>query len=200
MYSIGKFSKLIGISKGTLRNWDKSGFLKPAIITEGKHRTYSIDQLNKYLNTTIDKQRINVGYVRVSSKKQKDDLDRQYNLLESYLINKNKPFKIISDIGSGINYNKKGLLELITMINNNEIDTLFILYKDRLVRFGFELIEYYCKINNINIEILNHTIKNDEDEMIDDILNIIHVYSCKLNGKKSHLNKKIIEKLNETNV
>lgn len=118
--------------------------------------------------------------------------------MELYLSAKGIEFKIISDIGSGINYNKKGLINLLEMINNKEINTLCILYKDRLVRFGYELIETYCKLNNINIEIINNDeTKTDEQEMIDDILNIIHIFSCRINGKRSHINKKIIAKLNE---
>jgi predicted site-specific integrase-resolvase len=84
------------------------------------------------------------------------------------------------------------------MINDKEIYTVYILYKDRLVRFGYELIEYFCQINKVNIEIINiNDNKSDEEELIDDVLNIIHVFSCKINGRRSHINKKIIEKLNE---
>lgn len=201
MYSIGKFSKLIGKSQNTLRNWNKEGILIPAFVSKSGHRSYSDEQLNLFLsNDVVQSTKINIGYIRVSSKKQSDDLKRQENVMENYLLNKNKPFKIISDIGSGINYKKDGLLNLINMINNKDVDTIYILYKDRLVRFGFELIEYFCKINNVNIEIINQSIKNDEDELVDDILNIIHVFSCKMNGKRSHINKKIINKLSEENI
>lgn len=196
MYSIGKFSKLIGKTQKTLRIWEKDGKLIPEYRTVGKHRMYSDNQLNMILNAE-EELKINVGYTRVSSKKQSDDLDRQIKLLESYLVNKSKPFEIISDIGSGINYKKPGLLKLLKMINDKEISTIYILYKDRLVRFGYELIEYYCELNNINIEIINVTEnKTNEDELVDDILNIIHVFSCKMNGRRSHINKKIIDKLN----
>jgi putative resolvase len=198
-YSIGKFSKLINKSISTIRNWEKIGKLIPAYITIGKHRMYSDEQLNMFKNKHINN-KINIGYARVSSKKQLADLNRQVNLLESYLINKNKPFKILTDIGSGINYNKDGLNYLIKMINNKEIDILYILYKDRLIRFGYELIEFFCKINDTNIEIINKTIENNENELINDILNIIHIYSCKLNGKRSFINKKISNKLNEKNI
>jgi predicted site-specific integrase-resolvase len=199
-YNIGKFSKLIGKNIQTLRNWEKTGKLIPAYITSGKHRMYSEEQLNLFILKPNIKEKINIGYARISSKKQTDDLNRQINLLEIYLINKNKSFKIITDIGSGINYNKQGLNELINMINKKEIDTIFLLYKDRLVRFGFELIKYFCDINDVKIEIINQIVKSDEDDLVDDILNIIHVFSCKINGRRSHLNKKIIMKLNEENI
>jgi predicted site-specific integrase-resolvase len=197
MYSIGKFSVLIGKTQKTLRKWEKDGKLIPEYKTVGGHRMYSENQLNIILNKE-DLPKINVGYARVSSKKQLDDLNRQTQLIETYLIIKNKPFKIITDVGSGINYKKPGLLSLIKMINDKEIDTVYILYKDRLVRFGYELVEYFCQINKVNIEIINiNDNKSDEEELIDDVLNIIHVFSCKINGRRSHINKKIIEKLNE---
>ena len=198
MYSIGKFSKLIGKTSKTLRVWESNGTLIPAYKTIGNHRMYSDEQLNFMLNKPGNKP-INIGYARVSSKKQNDDLKRQEDLIENYLINKSTPFKIISDVGSGINYNKKGFNEIIKMINSKEIDTLVVLYKDRLVRFGFEIIENLCKLNNVKLEIINNDdTKTSEEEMIEDILNIIHVFSCKMNGKRSHINKKIIDKLNDS--
>jgi predicted site-specific integrase-resolvase len=116
--------------------------------------------------------------------------------MELYLATKGKKFKIISDIGSGINYRKKGLSELLTLISTNQVNTLYIVHKDRLVRFGYELIEQICKIHDVEIEIINQSDrKTDEQEMIDDILSIIHVFSCQMNGKRSHINKKIIEEL-----
>jgi len=198
MYSIGKFAKKLGITVHTLRTWDKEDTLKPKYVSKGGHRYYDDEQLNQILQEiTIKKEdRINLGYIRVSSKHQKDDLERQYEVMELYLATKGKKFKIISDIGSGINYRKKGLSELLTLISTNQVDTLFIVHKDRLVRFGYELIEKISKIHDVKIEIINQSDKKtDEQEMVDDILNIIHVFSCRMNGKRSHINKKIIKEL-----
>ena len=77
--------------------------------------------------------------------------------MELFLAQKGKSFKIISDIGSGINYKKKGLSELLTLISTNQVDTLYIVYKDRLVRFGYELIEKICEIHNVKIEVINQS-------------------------------------------
>jgi putative resolvase len=196
MYKIGQFSKLTGISMNTLRQWDKKGILKPEFKTPRGERFYSDVQLNMLLQKKQSPNRINIGYARVSSKKQEDDLKRQINLLELYLTKQGKAFKIISDIGSGINYQKSGLKELIKMITSNQVDKICVLYKDRLVRFGFELIEEFSKMHDTKIEIINQTEdKSDEEELVEDILNIINVYSCRLNGKKSHINKKIAERL-----
>jgi len=196
MYSIGKFAKLIGRSIETLRSWDKQGKLIPSYRSEGGHRMYSEKQLNEVLQIVKPKERFNLGYIRVSAKHQNSDLERQRDLMELFLMKQGKEFQIISDIGSGINYKKKGLKELLRLVSTNQIDTLYISYKDRLVRFGYELIEEVCKLHGVKIIIINKSNEQtDEEELVDDILNIIHVFSCRLNGKRSHINKKIMEKL-----
>ena len=196
MYSIGEFAKKIGVTIQTLRDWDKSGKLKPAYRSKGNHRYYSEDQLNEILQKRVSNSRINVGYVRVSANHQKDDLKRQYELMELFLAKQGKEFKIIEDIGSGINCNKKGLKELLKLIATNQCDTIFVLHKDRLLRFGYELIEEFARLHNTKIVVINKDEeKTDEKELVEDILNIIHVFSCRLNGKRSHVNKKIIKEL-----
>jgi predicted site-specific integrase-resolvase len=196
MYSIGEFAKKIGVTIQTLRDWDKSGKLKPAYRSKGNHRYYSEEQLNEILQKRTSDKRINVGYVRVNANHQKDDLKRQYELMELFLAKQGKEFKIIEDIGSGINYNKKGLKELLKLIATNQCDTIFVLHKDRLLRFGYELIEEFAKLHNTKIVVINKDEeKTDEEELVEDILNIIHVFSCRLNGKRSHINKKIIKEL-----
>jgi putative resolvase len=196
MYKIGKFSRLTGISISTLRKWDQKGILKPSFKTPRGTRFYSEEQMQSILQKKLPPNRINVGYARVSTKKQEDDLKRQIELLELFLAKQGKPFKIITDIGSGINYQKQGLREIIKMIVLNQIDTIYILYKDRLVRFGFELIEEFARLHNTRLEVINQTEdKTDEEELVEDILNIIYMFSCRLNGKKSHINRKIAKKL-----
>jgi predicted site-specific integrase-resolvase len=197
MYPIGEFAKKIGKTVQTLRNWDKKGVLKPAYITQGKHRMYREEQVYEILQQSgLPAKRMNIGYARVSAKHQKEDLKRQEELLEMYLAKQGKSFKIISDIGSGINYSKKGIKELLKLVATNEADTVYIVYKDRLVRFGYELLEEFCRLHNTKLEIINQSEeRSSEEELVEDILNIIHVFSCKINGKRSHINKKIIERL-----
>ncbi|MCB2290952.1 recombinase family protein, partial [Clostridium sp. CS001] len=119
-YSIHEFSKLIGRTPQTLRNWDKSTKLIPSHTGSNGYRYYSHDQLKKVLNLEDDsiKDKITIGYCRVSSNKQKDDLERQIQNMKEYLDSLNKSYEIITDIGSGINYNKKGLRDLLKKINN----------------------------------------------------------------------------------
>ncbi len=112
-YSINEFSKILGVSAQTLRNWDKNGKLHPHHTSSNGYRYYSQEQLNQVMNIKPNLDRITIGYCRVSSNKQKDDLERQIENMKLYLTAQGKPFEIISDIGSGINYKKKGLKELI---------------------------------------------------------------------------------------
>ena len=197
-YKMGEFSKRTGLSIQTLRLWDSNGKLKPAYVTEGKHRYYSEEQLNRILGIKLDKQeKRTIGYARVSSNKQKDDLIRQVENLKTYMIARGYQFEIIEDIGSGINYNKKGLNELINKITNREVDKIVILYKDRILRFGFELIENLCKKYEVEIEIIDNTEKSEEQELVEDLVQIITEFSCKLQGKRANKAKKMIKELLE---
>jgi predicted site-specific integrase-resolvase len=198
-YPIGKFAELIGKSIQTLRNWDKKGIFKPHHVTCSGRRYYSQEQLNHFLGIQNKKQSTKkvIGYCRVSSNKQKDDLERQIENVKTYMYAKGYQFEIIQDIGSGINYNKKGLTQLINMITNSEIDKIVILYKDRLVRFGYELIENLCEKYNVTIEVIDSTIKTEEQELVEDLIQIVTVFSCKLQGKRAHKAKKMIKELLE---
>ena len=196
-YSIHEFSKLISRTPQTLRNCDKSGKLTPNHTGANGYRYYSHKQLKEVLNIEddLEKPKLIVGYCRVSSNKQKDDLQRQVDNLTKYLESLNKPYEIITDIGSGINYKKKGLRELLKKINNKEVDKIIILYKDRLLRFGFELIEYMANLNGCEIEILDSTEKTQQEELVEDLIQIITVFSCRLQGKRANRTRKMIDDL-----
>ena len=114
-----------------------------------------------------------------------------------YLISQGKPFEIISDIGSGINYKKKGLKELIKLITQNKVEKVVVLYKDRLLRFGFELIEYIASLCNCEIEIIDNTEKSEQQELVEDLVQIITVFSCKLQGKRANKARKLVKELIE---
>lgn len=190
-YSISEFSELSGISKSTLRRYDNDNTFKPAFTSKGGHRRYTETQLfeiTQKKRKAINK--INIGYVRVSSKKQVDDLERQYNLMENYLISKGESFQIIKSVGSGVNYNNQLLNELIDLVISGKVNKVFIMYKDRLVRFGFELLENLFKRYGVDIEIINHQNNTTEEELVTDLIQIITVFSTKLNGKRKYnLNK-----------
>lgn len=195
-YTIGQFSKLVGKSIQTLRQWHTEGKLKPHHVSEGVHRYYSEQQIYQVIQQPLKtNERKTIGYCRVSSNKQKDDLERQIESVKAYMIAKGYSFDIITDIGSGINYSKKGLNQLINMITNYEAERIVVLYKDRLLRFGFELVENLCKKYNTTIEIIDQTEKTGEQELVEDLVQIITVFSCRLQGKRANKAKKLIKEL-----
>ena len=196
-YSINEFSKILGVSAQTLRNWDANGKLHPHHTSTNGYRYYSHEQLNQVMNVKPNLNRITIGYCRVSSHKQKDDLERQIENVRTYLIAKGQPFEIISDIGSGINYKKKGLKELVKLITQNKVEKVVVLYKDRLLRFGFELVEYIASLYNCEIEIMDNTEKSEQQELVEDLVQIITVFSCKLQGKRAGKARKLVKELIE---
>ena len=196
-YSINEFSKILGVSAQTLRNWDNNGKLHPHHTSSNGYRYYSHEQLNQVMNIKPNLNRKIIGYCRVSSHKQKDDLERQIENMRIYLLSQGKPFEIISDIGSGINYKKKGLKQLLKLITQNKVEKVVVLYKDRLLRFGFELIEYIASLYNCEIEIIDTTKKSEQQELVEDLVQIITVFSCKLQGKRANKARKMIKELIE---
>lgn len=194
LMSIGKFAKRIGVNVVTLRRMEARGELIPAHISSGGTRYYSTEQLKQF-GRASNAQKLVIGYCRVSTPSQKDDLENQVKNVKSYMIAKGYQFEIIEDIGSGINYNKKGLKQLIEKINNQEISRVVVLYKDRLVRFGFELIEHLCHINGIELEVIDHSEKSKEEELTDDLIQIITVFANRLYGQRSKKTKRLINEV-----
>ena len=196
LMSIGKFAKEVGLSVQHLRKLHEDNILVPDVITKGGTRYYSDEQLQAYLNKNNPQQELPVIlYARVSTRCQKDDLDRQVENLKSYAISKGYSFEIITDIGSGINYMKQGLKQLIQKINNKEISKIVILYKDRLIKFGFELIEYLCELNNISIEIIDNTTISTKTELTNDLIQIITVFANQLYGSRSKKTLRLIQEV-----
>ena len=199
MLSIGKFAKSLGVSIQTLRNSDKEGKLKPTYVTENGYRYYSEDLLNKFRNIkNVNKiKKKNILYARVSTKNQKDELNRQIDNLKQYAYSKGYSFEIITDIGSGINYKKEGLLKMINLVECGEVDRIIVLYKDRLIRFGYDLIEYICKLNDTKIEIVDNSTISKEQELTEDLIQIITVFSNKLYGARSKKTINLIKSVKE---
>lgn len=193
LLSIGKFAKTVGVTTTTLRRMHQSGELIPAHISNGGTRYYSTEQLKLFQSS--NNERIVIGYCRVSTPSQKDDLETQVQNVKSYMYAKGYKFDIIKDIGSGINYKKKGLKDLINRIENNEVSKVVILYKDRLIRFGFELIEYLCEINNVEIEVIDNSECSKEKELTDDLIQVITVFANRLYGQHSKKTKRLINEV-----
>lgn len=195
-YSAKSVRLMLGVTAQTLRNWDREGKLKPAYVKSNGYRYYSEEQILSYTQERKTKKNLNIiGYARVSSKKQIDDLERQKENLSKYIDNKYGEHEIITDIGSGINYEKPGLKKLIEKINKKEVDLIVVLYKDRLLRYGFELVEYFAKLNNVKIDIVDGHDKTEEQELVEDLVQIITVFSCKIQGKRKANTKYLLDKV-----
>ena len=196
-YSIAQFAELSGISKSTLRRYDKENKLKPAYTSSGGHRRYTKSQLFELIGKKNNTNKINVGYVSASSKKQIDDLERQYTLVESYLISKGKPFEIIKSISSGINYNNPSLNDLLDMVISGQVNKVFIMNKNRLVRFGFELLQSIFKRYGVEIEIINQQNNTVGDELVTDLIQLVTNLLPKLNSEQRRIINKFTRELED---
>lgn len=189
---IGEAAKMLGVSIETMRRWEASGELAPHRKTKGGTRYYDV---NKLINTE-NNDYPTVCYCRVSSCDQKHDLKRQQELLEAYCAAKGWRSLIISDLGSGMNYKKKGLQKLLEMILHRQLKRLVLVSKDRLLRFGAELVFALCEIQGIEIVIIHQGEQPSfEEELASDVLEIITVFSARLYGSRSKKNRKLMESL-----
>jgi predicted site-specific integrase-resolvase len=195
----GKAKKMLGVSLSTLIRWDKEGKLVPDRTPKG-HRMYKISDIQSYNPLGLHKEPLKlktIAYARVSSSDQKKDLERQAQVLEMYCSANGWSYELVKDLGSGMNYNKKGLQELLSQIIDGKIGRLVLTHKDRLLRFGAELIFSICEAKNVEVVIINQgdALKSYEEELASDIIEIITVFSARLYGSRSHKNKKIIENM-----
>jgi predicted site-specific integrase-resolvase len=191
---IGEAAKYLGVSIQTLRRWEGSGYLLPDRKTAGRKGQTRYYDLNKLSGFQKSESNLSLGYARVSSQDQKSDLERQITRLENYCIAQGWHYEILSDLGSGMNYRKKGLKKLLNSILEKKIKRLVLTHKDRLLRFGSEIIFSLCESKHIEVVLINQTDeKSFEEELAQDVLEIITVFSARLYGKRSHKNKKIIE-------
>jgi putative resolvase len=190
MYNITQFSKIIGFSVKTLQRWDREGILKPETRTKTNRRLYTDKQLKEVNNNLVIPKRMNVVYCRVSSTNQRKDLSSQKNFLIDFTKNMGLSVdEIYTDIGSGMNFKRKNFLRLIKEVNEGKIESITIAHKDRLCRFGFELIEFMCEDNNVKINIINDDRLSPEQELCQDLTSIIHVFSSRLYGLRKYKNK-----------
>ncbi|WP_201546732.1 IS607 family transposase [Psychrobacter lutiphocae] len=194
LLSIKQAADRLGVSVSTLRRWDETGVLVAQRTPKG-HRRYDLSKINPNLtHSKVEQQRKTIAYARVSSHDQKPDLQRQIEMLELYCSAQGWSFEVISDLGSGMNYHKKGLKRLLDDILDNKIDRLVLTHKDRLLRFGAELVFALCEARQVEVVIINQGENlSFEEELAQDVLEIITVFSARLYGSRSKKNKKLIE-------
>lgn len=192
LVKIGEASQLLGCSISTLRKWEATGELLPARKTKGGTRYYATSDLLGLGDADAP----TVCYARVSSHDQKDDLERQHAMLEAYCAAKGWRSDIIKDLGSGMNYRKPGLNRLLEMILRKQMRRLVITHKDRLLRFGSELVFSLCAHQQIEIVIIHKGEQPTfEEELAKDVLEIITVFSARMYGSRSKKNRDLIESM-----
>jgi len=193
LVSISEAASILGVSATTLRRWEKEGKLL-SDRTQSGHRRYSLSKIKPEFLHAQNSNRKTVAYARVSSHDQKADLERQKQVLELYCTRQGWTFEVISDLGSGMNYHKKGLKYLLNGILIGEIGRLVITHKDRLLRFGAELIFALCEAKKVEIVLLNQGEDTSfEEDLAKDVLEIITVFSVRLYGSRSRKNQKLLD-------
>ena len=192
LLSIGHAARRLGVSVVTLRRWESIGKLKCVLKTVGGHRRYAEHDINSLLTKS---KRINICYARVSSHDQKSDLETQVKFLEKHCADRSIQSQTIQDLGSGLNFKKKGLNRLISLILTQQVDTVYVSNKDRLLRFGSELLVNIARHFGTTICFIDDKVHSFEQALARDVLEIITVFSAKLYGARSH--KKQAALLNE---
>ncbi|MCV3215560.1 IS607 family transposase [Plectonema radiosum NIES-515] len=166
---------ILGVTERTLRNWDEQGKIR-TIRTPSGHRRYDIESI------TGKECRASIIYARVSSHKQKADLLIQADYLQSLY----PESEVIKEVGSGLNYNRKKLKAILERVMSGDVKQVVVGHKDRLARFGFELLRWICELNDTELVVCNNTELSPEREMVEDILAIVHVFSCRLYGLRKY--------------
>lgn len=190
LLSIGKLAKHLGVSVVTIRRWEESGKIKLAFRTFGNHRRFNLNECK--FKSNEEKQ--TVCYARVSSRDQIRDLNTQAQVLIKYCTHNNiiNPL-LITDIGSGLNYKKLGLNKLLNLILNQKINRLVLNHKDRLLRFGSELIFKLCKHYEIEVIVINDLELDFKERLCENVIELMTVFCATLYGSRAHKNKKTIK-------
>ncbi len=186
LYTLKEACLFLGVHPRTIQKWDKRGKIR-AVRTIGGRRRIPESEIRRLQG---EKGLRNVlGYARVSSSTQKDDLKRQVELLKQ-----GGAQEVISDIGSGLNEKRKGFLRLLDRVLHNEVNKVVIVYEDRLTRFGFDTLRIVFEAHGTELEVLNQAEnKSPQEEMVDDLITIISHFTGKMYGLRSHKQKEVVE-------
>ena len=189
-YKPKDFAELLGVSVKTLQRWDRDGILKAnRTPTDRRYYTYGQYLQFKGIQTENDIRDV-VIYARVSTRNQKDDLKNQVEFLKQFCNSKGIIVnQCIEDFGSGLDYNRKKWNKLLEEVMENKIKTIVISNKDRFIRFGFDWFEKFCENFNTKIVVVNNEIFSPNEELVQDIISILHVFSCRLYGLRKYKNQ-----------
>ncbi len=191
LYSLKEAKKLLGVTTRTIQRWDKEGKIR-VVRTVGGRRRVPESEIKRVLG--LGEERVAVGYARVSSSTQKDDLERQKKLVLNYAKEKGyEDIQVLADVGSGLNENRKNFLKLLGMVMERKISKVIIAYEDRLTRFGFETLRKIFQAFGTSIEVVNHEEKTPQEELVEDLITIVSHFAGKLYGLRSHRYEKLVE-------
>ena len=202
--TITQLSKILNVHVVTIRNWERDGKNPiPVHRTQGNQRRYLAKDVKQYLGlasspTSNKSNKKTIIYARVSSHEQKADLATQIGLLSLYASSQGFQYEVLSEILSGLNFNRPKFNQLLRMIKNDEVERVVVSHKDRLMRFEYEMFESICQMHHVQIVVLDQSNQELEKELLEDFISLITSFSEKIYGKRSHKNKKIIEILKET--
>lgn len=188
VYSSGEFAKLIGVDRRTVQRWDRDGIL-PAKRKMSGHRFYTDEDVRKVLNKQEEPvlNRQNFIYSRVSSAGQKNDLAHQTEFLREFCNARGIVIsEVLEDVGSGLNYKRKNWNRLLYGVMDKKVGTIYITHKDRFVRFGYDWFASMCEHFGSEIFVVQNEKTSPEKEMIDDIISIINVFSCRIYGLRRY--------------
>lgn len=192
IYTISEMAKALKVHVMTLQRWDREGRLK-AHRTLTNRRYYTESQYHDAIGITSQEasKRINVIYARVSNKSQMDDLQNQITFVNNFAISNGIPIHdVITDIGSGLNYKRKSWNKLIQDCFNGKINKIYVSYKDRFVRFGFDWFETFLRDTcGVEIVVIENILQSPQEELIQDLISIIHVFSCRIYGLRKYERK-----------
>jgi len=198
--STGKAAKLLGVTVKTLQRWEREKRFIPIARSTTNRRLYTLSQIRAFigLKQTGGKEPSRlVAYCRVSSAAQKSDLINQRRVLEEFTVAKGLAnVEFIEEIGGGLNFKRKKFLTLMDEIGQREIKTLILAHRDRLTRFGFEWFEHFAKSYGCEVLVLNQERLSPEQEMVQDLMTIVHCFSSRLYGLRNY-RKKLNEALKE---
>ena len=190
LYTLKEAKKLLGVTAKTIQRWDKEGRIRVVRTIGGRRIPES--EIKRILG--LREERVVVGYARVSPTTQKDDLERQKQLLHSYAKDRGYgEIQILSDVGSGLNENRKGFLRLLEMVAERKVSKVIIAYKDRLTRFGFETLRKLFQAFGTEIEVIDSEEKTPQEELVEDLITIVSHFAGKLYGMRSHKYKEVVE-------
>lgn len=190
--STGKAAKLLGVSVKTLQRWEREGRLVPVARTDSNRRLYTETQIREFigLRQAVQAPTKRVAYCRVSSTAQKPDLADQRKVLEEFVVARGLDgVEFIEEIGGGLNFKRKRFLELTEAIGRREVKVLILAHRDRLTRFGFDWFEHFARINGCELLVLNQERLSPEQEMVQDLMTIVHCFSSRLHGLKNYRKK-----------